>query len=130
MTPNNLEFRVATLEKIFAVSFPKATKRNQVAMVELVQNIVCDEFNIRRELLLSESRIASVVWPRHICMALGVEFSGMSSNAIASLFNRLDHSTVLHALKRVRHEEQMKKAAATQIALIRQRVESAIALWK
>lgn len=132
MTPpsHSLEIRVATLEKIFAANFPKVMRSNQVATVELVQNIVCDEFNIRRELLLSECRVASIVWPRHICMALGVEFSGMSSNAIVTLFNRRDHSTVLHALKRVRHEEQMKKTTAAQIASIRRRVESAIAVWK
>lgn len=121
-----IERRVAALEQIVAACFPKTTKDSKVAIVELVQGIVGDEFELKRHILLSESRSANLVWPRHIGIKLASEFSGLSNVALAPLFNRKNHTTIANAINSIRHEEAVSKTNAKVIDGLRQRVEKAL----
>lgn len=120
--PENVMLRLAALEQIVENKFPKTAMAHKTHIVETIQNIVCDEFNLTRHILLSERKLAQYVWPRHIAMALSYEFSGIGSEGLAPLFDRLDHVTILHACRRVRSEESLRKETARQVSHIRQRV--------
>ena len=121
-----LEERVAFLERLIIQRFPQSVKAHRVVIVETIQNIVADEFNIALDYLLSERRPQAVVWPRHIAMALAYEFSGLATNPLAKLFNRLDHNTILYAVQIVRAAERMKKQQARDILICRNRIMTAL----
>ena len=68
--------------------------------VPAIQDAVCAVLGISRDELLSPSRSPNVTRARHLAMYLTRELSGLSLAQIAREFRR-DHSTVLHAVRRV-----------------------------
>ena len=69
--------------------------------VERIQAAVADRLGVSREQLLSASRNAPVARARQLAMYLTRELTELSLPAIATAFNRRDHTTVMHAIKRV-----------------------------
>ncbi|MBM3667930.1 MAG: chromosomal replication initiator protein DnaA [Actinobacteria bacterium] len=69
--------------------------------VESIQDEVSRETEISRETMLSPARSAPVARARQIAMYLTREHTDLSLPEIARAFNRRDHTTVMHALKRV-----------------------------
>lgn len=126
-TPN-LEHRVALLEGVLTSKFPKSIAAQRLFIVETIQNIVCEEFDLRLEYLNSDKRIASLCWPRHIAMSLAYEYSGVSSKKLAPLFNRDDHATILHACEVVRNRVGSDKGMARDVNRIRERIRAALGL--
>ena len=66
--------------------------------ISLIQNLVCETFNIRKEDLLSASRKKEIMMARKVALYLCREYTRETLQSIARAFNRT-HSTVLHALK-------------------------------
>lgn len=79
---------------------PMALKLS-VLTVEKIQRAVCAHFNISRANLLSQQRCKTIVWPRQIAMYLCQQHTHNSLPAIGRMFAGRDHTTVLHAVKRV-----------------------------
>jgi chromosomal replication initiator protein len=69
--------------------------------IDAVQEATCVHFGLSRAELLSRSRTERVVWPRQAAMYLCKELTTHSLPAIARAFDGRDHTTVLHACKRV-----------------------------
>jgi chromosomal replication initiator protein len=68
--------------------------------IPAIQDAVCAVVGISRDELLSPSRSPKVTRGRHLAMYLTRELSGLPLAQIAREFRR-DHSTVLHAVRRV-----------------------------
>ncbi|HEY1237325.1 MAG TPA: helix-turn-helix domain-containing protein, partial [Solirubrobacterales bacterium] len=66
-----------------------------------VQEAVSARLEISIDDLLSPTRTARVARARQLAMYLTRELTDLSLPAIAQAFNRRDHTTVLHAIKRV-----------------------------
>ena len=66
-----------------------------------VQDATCAHFGLSRNELLSRSRAERCVWPRQAAMYLCKELTAHSLPTIARAFDGRDHTTVLHACKRV-----------------------------
>jgi chromosomal replication initiator protein len=66
-----------------------------------VQEAVATRLGLSVEQLLSPSRTAPVARARQLAMYLTRELTDLSLPAIAQAFNRRDHTTVLHAIRRV-----------------------------
>ena len=77
---------------------PAARRRPSV---EEITEAVAARFAISPEQLLSPSRAAPVARARQVAMYLSRELTELSLPEIARAFNRRDHTTVLHAVKRV-----------------------------
>jgi len=77
---------------------------------------VCSAFGVTRKELFGPSRLRRVLVPRQVAMALAREVGGQSLPRIATAFDR-DHSTVLHACRRV---EEMVEGDAELAATVRQ----------
>ena len=71
--------------------------------VEAIQDAVCETFAISREELLSASRAARLVWPRHVAMYLARENTDLTFPDIARRFGGRNHTTVMHAVRRTAH---------------------------
>lgn len=90
------------------VDFAKEALKDLLALqarlvtIENIQKTVADYYNVRVGDLLSERRSRSVARPRQIAMALAKELTSHSLPEIGEAFGGRDHTTVLHACRRVR----------------------------
>jgi chromosomal replication initiator protein len=66
-----------------------------------VQRAVSDRLGVSVDALLSPSRAAPIARARQIAMYLTRELTDLSLPAIAETFNRRDHTTVMHAIRKV-----------------------------
>jgi chromosomal replication initiator protein len=66
-----------------------------------IQDAVCAEAGVEKAKLLSQSRAGPLVEARQLAMYLTRELTDLSLPQIARSFKRRDHTTVLHALRRV-----------------------------
>jgi chromosomal replication initiator protein len=66
-----------------------------------VQEAVAERLELSVDDLLSPSRTAPVARARQLAMYLTRELTDLSLPAIAAAFNRRDHTTVIHAIRRV-----------------------------
>ena len=66
-----------------------------------IQEAVAKKFGITLEAMLSPTRAAPVARARQIAMYLTRELTDFSLPAIAATFNRRDHTTVMHAIRKV-----------------------------
>lgn len=70
--------------------------------IENIQKTVADYYKIRAADMLSKRRNRSVAGARHIAMAITRELTTHSFPEIAGAFGGRDHTTVMHACKRVK----------------------------
>ena len=76
-------------------------RRARQLSVDEIQKVVATYYNIKRSDLLAHRRTRTVARPRQIAMFLAREFTSHSLLEIGTQFNGRDHSTVLHACRRV-----------------------------
>ncbi len=69
--------------------------------IDKVQKVVCDYFNISRDVLLSKSRKRAIVQARQIAMYMSRNLINCSLATIGSEIGGKDHATVLHACNTV-----------------------------
>ncbi len=69
--------------------------------IAAIQAATCAHFRLTHDELLSRSRAERVVWPRQAAMYLAKELTEHSLPSIAREFGGRDHTTVMHACKRV-----------------------------
>ena len=78
------------------------TLQDKLVTIENIQRTVADYYKISIGELLSNSRMRVLSRPRQIAMALTKELTVLSLPEIGEAFGGRDHTTVLHACRRVR----------------------------
>ena len=78
------------------------TLQDKLVTIENIQRTVADYYKITINELLSNSRLRILSRPRQIAMALTKELTVLSLPEIGEAFGGRDHTTVLHACRRVR----------------------------
>jgi len=76
--------------------------QDKLVTVENIQKTVAEYFKIRVAELLSKRRSRSIARPRQIAMGLAKELTTHSLPEIGDAFGGRDHTTVLHACRRVK----------------------------
>jgi chromosomal replication initiator protein len=76
--------------------------QDKLVTIENIQKTVTDYFKIRMSDLLSKRRNRSIARPRQIAMALAKELTRHSLPEIGDAFGGRDHTTVLHACRRIK----------------------------
>jgi len=91
--------------------------------IEDILKVISRHFNVGRNDLLSPRRAREVVIPRQIGMYLAKKLTARSLPEIGRRFGGRDHSTVLHAVRKI--DEQMKgdEKLARELALLIRLVE-------
>ncbi len=74
----------------------------KLVTIENIQKTVAEYYKVRVADLLSERRNRSIARPRQVAMALSKELTNHSLPEIGDAFGGRDHTTVLHACKRIR----------------------------
>ncbi len=77
------------------------TVQNRQISVENIQKTVADFFNIKIADMYSKKRPANIARPRQIAMYLAKELTQKSLPEIGELFGGRDHTTVLHAVRKI-----------------------------
>ena len=80
---------------------------NKSINIESIQNIVADHFDLNIQEMLSPRRSRSLARPRQIAMYLAKQYTTSSLPDIGRKFSNRDHTTVIHAVKKI--EELIKK---------------------
>ncbi|MCA8914751.1 MAG: chromosomal replication initiator protein DnaA [Planctomycetes bacterium] len=65
-------------------------------------DVVCEHYNVRMNDLLSQRRTKNLAFPRHVAMFLTKELTQLTLTEIGSFFGGRDHSTVLHAINKIK----------------------------
>ena len=74
---------------------------NKSINVEFIQNLVASHFNLNIQELLSPRRSRSLARPRQIAMYLAKQHTTNSLPDIGRKFSNRDHTTVIHAVKKI-----------------------------
>jgi chromosomal replication initiator protein len=80
--------------------------QNRQIGIENIQKTVADFYKIKVADMYSKKRPASIARPRQIAMYLAKELTQKSLPEIGELFGGRDHTTVLHAVKKISAERQ------------------------
>jgi chromosomal replication initiator protein len=86
---------------------------NREPPIEQIRKTVAEYFAIRESELLSVKRTRAIVVPRQLAMALCRELTQKSLPEIGEAFGGRDHTTVLHACKRIDELRRVDTALAT-----------------
>jgi chromosomal replication initiator protein len=90
-----LETAEAAIRDLIRNREPKRVK------IEDIQKLVASHYNVSRSDILSERRTAAVVKPRQIAMYLAKVLTLRSLPEIGRRFGGRDHTTVLHAVRKI-----------------------------
>ncbi|MEE4255006.1 MAG: chromosomal replication initiator protein DnaA [Desulfuromusa sp.] len=75
--------------------------------IEKIQKKVADHFQIKTSDLKSAKRLKNIVFPRQIAMYISRNLTSLSYPEIGTKFGGKDHSTIIHAIKKI--EKMMKE---------------------
>ena len=92
--PITVDFAKLALKDLIAL-------QDKLVTIENIQKTVAEYFKIRVAELLSKTRTRSIARPRQIAMALAKELTNHSLPEIGDAFGGRDHTTVLHACRKI-----------------------------
>jgi hypothetical protein len=105
-----MEGALARREKLFG-------KRDS-PRIEDIQDAVCAVYLVEKKEMLSRRRAAHLVRPRHVAMYLAKEMTGLSLPGIGRKFAFRDHTTVLHAVRKITGKRANDPALDAMIARV------------
>ncbi len=94
--------------------------QNRQISVENIQKTVADYYKIKVADMYSKKRPASIARPRQIAMYLAKELTQKSLPEIGELFGGRDHTTVLHAVRKISAERQQMTELNQQLHVLEQ----------
>jgi chromosomal replication initiator protein len=94
--------------------------QNRQIGVENIQKTVADYYKIKVSDMYSKKRPASIARPRQIAMYLAKELTQKSLPEIGELFGGRDHTTVLHAVRKIGAERQTVNELNQQLHVLEQ----------
>jgi chromosomal replication initiator protein len=118
-TPINLDLAAMVLRDM------QANPDGSRIKIEDILKIVGRHYNVARTDLLSPRRSRTVVVPRQIGMYLAKKMTARSLPEIGRRFGGRDHSTVLHAVRKIEEQIKTDDKLAREVALLIRLVEQA-----
>jgi chromosomal replication initiator protein len=97
--PITIEFAKEALRDLLAV-------QEKLITIENIQKTVCEYYKVRSSELLSKKRSRSIARPRQVAMHLSKTLTRHSLPEIGDAFGGRDHTTVLHAHRKIKELEQ------------------------
>ena len=94
--------------------------QNRQISVESIQKTVADYYKIKIADMYSKKRPASIARPRQIAMFIAKELTQKSLPEIGELFGGRDHTTVLHAVRKIGAERLVNTELNQQLHVLEQ----------
>ncbi|MDR0933524.1 MAG: chromosomal replication initiator protein DnaA [Burkholderiaceae bacterium] len=115
--PITVDLARDSLKDLLAANSNKTT-------IENIQKTVADFYRIKLADMLSKRRTANLARPRQIAMYLTKELTQHSLPEIGKRFGGRDHTTVLHAVKKITQERVRNQELARELHVLKQMLES------
>ncbi len=90
-----------TLDEVQAIVRPHLREAERRITVDDIQKATAEHYGLKQSDLLCERRTRAVARPRHVAMYLAKALTTRSYPDIGRRFGGRDHTTVLHAVKRI-----------------------------
>ena len=91
-----------TLDFVHDALRDQLASQDKMVTVENIKKTVAQHYNIKTSDLDSKRRTRSIARPRQVAMALSKELTNHSLPEIGSYFGNRDHTTVLHACRKIK----------------------------
>jgi len=91
--------------------------------IEEIQRRVAEHYNIRLSEMSSERRARAVARPRQVAMFLSKQLTSRSLPEIGRKFGGRDHTTVMHAVRKIEELRQSDAAIAEDVELLKRTLE-------
>jgi len=115
--PVTMELAEREIRDLIRPQEPKRVK------IEDIQRIVARHYNVSRGDLLSSRRTANVVRPRQVAMYLAKTLTLRSLPEIGRRFGGRDHTTVLHAVRKIENLVGNDQALAEEIEALKRQLQ-------
>jgi chromosomal replication initiator protein len=115
--PITMELAEREVRDLIRPQEPKRVK------IEDIQRIVARHYNVSRGDLLSSRRTANVVRPRQVAMYLAKTLTLRSLPEIGRRFGGRDHTTVLHAVRKIEHLVGADTALAEEVETLKRQLQ-------
>jgi len=115
--------REITLENTQEVLHDLLRANDRRVTIEEIQKQVASHFNIRTSDMHSARRARSVARPRQVAMYLAKQLTSRSLPEIGRKFGGRDHTTVMHAVKKVEELRECDSSFAEDVELLRRMLE-------
>ena len=121
---SNLIGRPITLETTQEVLRDLLRANDRRITIEDIQKRVAEHYNIRISEMHSARRARAVARPRQVAMYLAKQLTSRSLPEIGRKFGGRDHTTVMHAVKRIDELRQNDNILSEDIDLLRRMLET------
>ncbi|MFN3348302.1 chromosomal replication initiator protein DnaA [Pseudorhodoplanes sp.] len=115
--PMTMEVAEREVRDLIRPQEPKRVK------IEDIQRVVARQYNVSRSDLLSSRRTANVVRPRQVAMYLAKTLTLRSLPEIGRRFGGRDHTTVLHAVRKIEHLLGSDTALADEVEALKRQLQ-------
>ncbi len=115
--PVTLEMAEREVRDLIRPQEPKRIK------IEDIQRVVARQYNVSRSDLLSSRRTANVVRPRQVAMYLAKTLTLRSLPEIGRRFGGRDHTTVLHAVRKIEALVSKDIALSDEVELLKRQLQ-------
>jgi chromosomal replication initiator protein len=115
--PVTLEMAEREVRDLIRPHEPKRVK------IEDIQRVVARQYNVSRADLLSSRRTANVVRPRQVAMYLAKTLTLRSLPEIGRRFGGRDHTTVLHAVRKIENLVGNDTTLAEEIEILKRQLQ-------
>ncbi|WP_299480118.1 chromosomal replication initiator protein DnaA [uncultured Roseibium sp.] len=116
--PVTMNLAEKTLHDLVRIGEPRSIK------VEEIQQVVCKHFSVTKADLLSSCRARTLVRPRQIAMYIAKVVTGRSLPEIGRRFGNRDHTTVLHAVRKIEDMVSKDEALAQEVELLKRLINT------
>ncbi|KXK26984.1 MAG: Chromosomal replication initiator protein DnaA [candidate division WS6 bacterium OLB20] len=113
-----------TLEEVAKIlGKDTVTKREKVKVPSILKH-VSREFNITVKDLKGPRRTADIAFARQVCMYILREDFGYKLEQVAMYMNRKDHTTVLHAVDKIKSKLMIDDGFKNQVDMLREAIQT------
>ena len=111
--------RPLTLETCQTILRDMVRSKKRHINIEDIQRQTCKHFNIKLAEMISQRRNKTIVTPRQVAMYLAKHMTSRSLPEIGRKFGGRDHTTVMHAVRKIEAQIEKDSALNNEIELIR-----------
>jgi chromosomal replication initiator protein len=106
--------------RVLSSLYPHATQTD--CSLDAIQQAAAEEFGVTREALLAQDRRPAVAFARQVAMYLARELTQESLPAIGERFGGRNHSTVLHAHRKIAADLERDQKVVDRVGNLRRRL--------
>lgn len=99
------------------------SRREKAVTMEAIKKLVCKEYGVLANDLISRSRQKSIVQPRQMAMYLCRKYTDSPLQAIGKSFNRY-HATALHAINSIEAGMKKETTIRRQVQILSEKIEA------